>query len=41
MNVLPVIIAIIVLVSLIIYALMGGADFGARHVGVFRAGTAR
>jgi cytochrome d ubiquinol oxidase subunit II len=28
-NILPVIIAIIVLVSLIIYALMGGADFGA------------
>ncbi len=29
MNVLPVIIAVIVLASLILYALMGGADFGA------------
>ena len=28
-NILPIIIAVIVLVSLIIYALMGGADFGA------------
>jgi cytochrome bd ubiquinol oxidase subunit II len=29
MNILPIIIAVIVLVSLIVYALMGGADFGA------------
>jgi cytochrome bd ubiquinol oxidase subunit II len=29
LNILPVIIAVIILISLIIYALMGGADFGA------------
>ena len=38
MNVLPVIIAIILLVSLIIYALMGGADFGAGMWAFFARG---